>query len=50
MTGIVLVIEQTGGFTLLLPMLVSCVAVMVVPTLLGDAPIYDSLRQHTLRQ
>jgi len=38
LTGIVLVIEQTGGFTLLLPMLASCVAAMVVPTLLVDAP------------
>jgi CIC family chloride channel protein len=44
-TGIVLVIEMTAGFTLFLPMLEACFAAMVVPTLLGDAPVYDSLRQ-----
>jgi CIC family chloride channel protein len=44
-TGIVLVTEMTGCFTLLLPMLLACFAAMAVPTLLGDPPIYDSLRQ-----
>jgi CIC family chloride channel protein len=44
-TGIVLVIEMTASFTLLLPMLEACFAAMLVPTLLGDPPIYDSLRQ-----
>jgi CIC family chloride channel protein len=45
-TGIVLVIEMTASFTLLLPMLAACFAAMVVPTLLGSAPIYDALRPH----
>jgi chloride channel protein, CIC family len=44
-TGIVLVTEMTGCFTLLLPLLVASFAAMTVPTLLGDPPIYDSLRQ-----
>jgi len=44
-TGIVLVTEMTGCFTLLLPMLLACFAAMTVPTLLGDPPIYDSLRR-----
>jgi CIC family chloride channel protein len=35
-TGIVLVIEMTASFPMFLPML--------VPTLLGDPTIYDSLR------
>jgi len=48
-TGIVLVIEMTGSFTLLLPMLAACCSAMLVPTLLGNAPIYDSLRERTLR-
>src|SRR5262249_40075281 len=43
LTGIVLVIEMTASFTLLLPMLSACFAAMVVPTLLANAPIYDSL-------
>jgi CIC family chloride channel protein len=45
-TGIVLIIEMTAGFTMLLPMLGACFAAMLVPTLLGDPPIYDSLREH----
>jgi chloride channel protein, CIC family len=44
-TGIILVTELTGCFTLLLPMLLACFAAMTVPTLLGDPPIYDSLRR-----
>ena len=43
MTGIVLVIEMTGSFTLLLPMLAACFGSMLVPTLLREPPIYDSL-------
>jgi CIC family chloride channel protein len=48
-TGIILVTEMTGCFTLLLPMLSTCFAAMAVPTLLGNAPIYDSLRERTLK-
>jgi chloride channel protein, CIC family len=43
-TGIILVIEMTGSLTLFLPMLGACCAAMLVPTLLRDPPIYDSLR------
>ena len=45
-TGIVLIIEMTGSFTILLPMLGACFVAMLVPTLLGNEPIYDSLREH----
>jgi len=45
LTGIILITEMTGCFTLLLPMLLACFAAMAVPTLLGDPPIYDSLRR-----
>ena len=48
-TGIVLVIEMTAGFTMLLPMLGACFAAILVPNLLGSAPIYDSLRQRATR-
>ncbi len=43
-TGIVLVIEMTASFPMLLPMVAACFTAMLVPTLLGDPPIYDSLR------
>jgi chloride channel protein, CIC family len=48
-TGIILVIEMTGSFTLLLPMLAACFAAMAVPTLTGNAPIYDALGERILR-
>jgi chloride channel protein, CIC family len=44
-TGIVLVTEMTASVTLLLPMLMACFVAMLVPTLLRDTPIYDSLRE-----
>ena len=49
-TGIVLVTEMTANVTFLLPMLGACFVAMLVPMLLRDAPIYDALREHTLRQ
>jgi CIC family chloride channel protein len=48
-TGIVLVIEMTASFTMLLPMMAACFTAMLVPNLIGTAPIYDSLRERTLR-
>jgi len=48
LTGIILVTEMTGSFTLLLPMLGACFAATLVPTLLRNAPIYDSLRERAL--
>ena len=44
-TGIILVTEMTSSFTQLLPLLGASFAAMLVPTLTGDAPIYDSLRE-----
>jgi len=43
-TGIVLITELTGNYNLLLPMLAACFAALLVPTLCGNPPIYDSLR------
>jgi len=48
-TGIVLVTEMTGGFTMFLPMLAGCFSAMLVPTLLRSAPIYESLRTRMVR-
>jgi CIC family chloride channel protein len=50
LTGIILVIEMTASFTLFLPMLGACFAAMLVPILLGSAPIYDSLRERILQR
>jgi chloride channel protein, CIC family len=48
-TGIVLATEMTGGFTMFLPMIAACFAAMMVPNLLGSAPIYESLRERIVR-
>lgn len=49
-TAIALVTEMTASFTMLLPMLGACFAAMLVPMLLRNRPIYDSLRELTLRR
>jgi chloride channel protein, CIC family len=49
-TGIALVTEMTGGFTMLLPMLGACFVAMLVPNLLHGAPIYESLRDLVARR
>jgi CIC family chloride channel protein len=49
LTGIVLVLEMTASDVVLLPMLGACFTAMALPTLLRNAPIYDSLRARTLR-
>jgi CIC family chloride channel protein len=48
-TGIVLVIELTASFTQLMPMLWACFGAMVIPTLFGSRPIYESLSQPALQ-
>ncbi|MEJ2238547.1 MAG: chloride channel protein [Gemmatimonadales bacterium] len=48
-TGIILTMELTAGFNQLLPMLWACFAAMAVPTLLGNAPVYDSLKARMVR-
>jgi CIC family chloride channel protein len=49
-TGMVLVIEMTAGFTMLLPMLGACFAAILMPNLLHSAPIYKSLREQAARR
>lgn len=44
-TGIVLIVEMTASFTMLLPMLIACFVAMFIPTVLANSPIYDSLRE-----
>jgi CIC family chloride channel protein len=45
LTGVVLLLEMTGGWTLILPMMAASLMAFVVPELLGIPPIYDSLRR-----
>ncbi len=50
LTAIVLVVEMTASVTMLLPMLGACFMAMLVPTLLGDPPLYASLRANILKR
>ena len=45
LTGVVLLLEMTGGWALILPMMAASVTAYAVPELLGNPPIYDTLRQ-----
>jgi len=44
LTGVVLVLEMTGCWTLILPMMAASVTAYAIPELLGNPPIYDLLR------
>ncbi|MEJ0092645.1 MAG: ClC family H(+)/Cl(-) exchange transporter [Methylocella sp.] len=49
LTGIILVTEMTANSRLLLPMLAACFSAMALATMLGEPPLYDSLKERTLR-
>jgi len=44
-TGLVLATEMTNSVSMLLPMLSACATAMLTPALIGDPPIYESLRE-----
>jgi CIC family chloride channel protein len=50
LTGIVLMIELTGKYDFMLPLLVSCFAAYGVAEILGDTPIYEALRERSRRR
>lgn len=47
LTGIVLMVELTGTYRLMLPLLLSCLAAYGVAEWWRDRPIYDALRDHS---
>lgn len=49
LTGIVLVIEMTGNYTVILPLFVACFSAQLIADLLGVMPIYDALLENDLR-
>lgn len=45
LTAVVLLLEMTGSWTLILPMMAASVSAYAIPELFGNPPIYDSLRE-----
>jgi CIC family chloride channel protein len=45
LTAVVLLLEMTGGWPLILPMMAASITAYAVPELLGNPPIYESLRR-----
>jgi CIC family chloride channel protein len=48
LTGIVLIVEMTGNYALMLPLLTACFAAYASADLLGDLPIYEALLERDL--
>ncbi|SMF97359.1 chloride channel protein, CIC family [Methylomagnum ishizawai] len=48
LTGVVLMIEMTGNYALILPLLVACFTAWMVADWLHDTPIYEALFQRDL--
>ncbi len=48
LTGVVLIMEMTGNYSQMLPLLVSCFSAYVVTELLKDLPIYEALLERDL--
>jgi len=49
LVGVVLAVELTGGYALILPLIVTCVTAHVVAQWLGGRPIYEVLLERSLR-
>ena len=49
LVGVVLAVELTGAFELILPLLVTCVTAHVVAEALGGRPIYEVLLERSMR-
>jgi CIC family chloride channel protein len=47
LTGIVLMIELTGEYDFMLPLLVSCFAAYGIAEAMNDIPIYEALRERS---
>jgi CIC family chloride channel protein len=49
LTGIVLILEMTGNYAQMLPLLVACFFAYIVAEAMGELPIYENLLERDLR-
>ena len=50
LTGIVLILEMTGNYGQMLPLIVACFAAYLMAEAMGDKPIYEALLERDLRR
>lgn len=50
LTGILLVLEMTGSYALILPMIITCLGASIVAQYLRGEPLYTALLEKTLRR
>jgi CIC family chloride channel protein len=50
LTGIVLIVEMTGNYQQMLPLLVACFCAYAVTEIIKDVPIYEALLERDLRR
>jgi CIC family chloride channel protein len=50
LTGIMLIVEMTGNYSQMLPLLVSCFCAYAVTEFLKDLPIYEALLERDLKR
>lgn len=50
LTGIMLILEMTGNYSQMLPLLVSCFCAFIVAEALKDVPIYEALLERDLKR
>jgi len=50
LTGIILTAEMTGNFTLILPLMLTCMAATITAHGLGTKPIYTALLERDLNR
>jgi CIC family chloride channel protein len=50
LTGIMLIVEMTGNYSLMLPLLVACFCAYAVAEALKDLPIYEALLERDLKR
>ena len=48
LTGIVLVVEMTGNYSLILPLIITCLSATTCANLIGGKPIYSKLLSRTI--
>lgn len=50
LTGLVLVLEMTSNYQLILPMIITCLGATMVAQFLGGRPLYSVLLERTLQR